>query len=198
MSWFSTDIALACIPDPASAMIRRSPRLRLVLIMRKLLILITLPATLVSAGCSSVGEGVGSLTDAIPNALDRAPFVYRPTIQQGNVVTQEQINELQPGMSKRQVRFLLGTPMLTDVFHADRWDFVFTIGEGSRPSEISRVTLLFEDDRLAAIQGDLRPQPEEERVEKKKEILVSVPDWEPQEKSLWRRLTGSVGLEPAD
>jgi outer membrane protein assembly factor BamE len=163
--------------------------------MRKLLIAITLPATLISAGCAGLGEQVGSVTDVIPNALDRAPFIYRPTIQQGNAISQDKINELQPGMSKRQVRFVLGTPMLTDVFHANRWDFVYTIGEGSRPSEIKRVTLLFEDDRLSAIQGDMRPQPEEERQETRREILVSVPDWEPKEKSLWRRLADSVGLD---
>jgi outer membrane protein assembly factor BamE len=163
--------------------------------MRKLLIAITLPATLISAGCAGLGEQVVSVTDVIPNALDRAPFIYRPTIQQGNAISQDKINELQPGMSKRQVRFVLGTPMLTDVFHANRWDFVYTIGEGSRPSEIKRVTLLFEDDRLSAIQGDLRPQPEDEREEPRREILVSVPDWEPKEKSLWRRLADSVGLD---
>ena len=163
--------------------------------MRKLLIAITLPATLISAGCAGLDEQLGSVTDAIPNALDRAPIVYRPTIQQGNAITQEKLNELQPGMSKRQVRFVLGTPMLTDVFHANRWDFVYTIGKGSRPNEIQRVTLLFEDDRLIAIQGDMRPQPVEEREEKEREILVSVPDWEPEDKSLWRRLADSVGLD---
>lgn len=162
--------------------------------MRKLLIFITLPATLAFAGCETMGD----LTDAIPNSLDRAPLVYRPTIQQGNVVTQEQVNELKPGMSKRQVRFLLGSPMLTDVFHADRWDYAFTRGEGSRPSEMQRVTVYFDQDRLVRIEGDLRPQPEGERTEKKKESLVTVPDWEPQEKSLWRKTLDSVGIEPTE
>ncbi len=139
---------------------------------------------------------MSEVTDAIPNALDRAPLVYRPEIQQGNVVTQEQINQLEPGMSKRQVRFLLGSPMLTDVFHADRWDYAFTFGQGSKPTEMQRVTVYFENDRLVRVAGDLRPQPAHERTEQKKEIVVTVPDWEPESQSLWRRTLGTVGLEP--
>jgi outer membrane protein assembly factor BamE len=151
--------------------------------MRILPIFIALIAGLGLSGCGSMSD----VTDAIPNALDRAPLIYRPTIQQGNVVSQEQINALQPGMSKRQVRFVLGTPMLDDVFHADRWDYVFTLGEGSRPKEMQRVTLFFSDDRLARITGDLSPQPESEQTPPDREIVVSVPDWEEPNKSLFRR-----------
>lgn len=166
--------------------------------MHKLLISITAFATLSATGCSTIGDTLrsfGDVTNVIPDALDRAPLVYRPTIQQGNVVTQEQINELTPGLTKRQVRFVLGTPMLTDVFHHDRWDYVYTIGEGSRPEELQHVTVYFEDDRLVRIAGDIRPQPPEERTEPRKEVVISVPDWEPERKSLWRRLLDSLGFE---
>jgi len=166
--------------------------------MRKLLIFINALATLVLSGCSSFGESMSSAADVIPNALDRAPFVYRPTIQQGNVVKQEQVNELRPGMSKRQVRFLLGTPMLNDVFHADRWDYAYTIGIGSRPEEIRRVTVFFENDRLVRIAGDMRPQPESERTEVQKEVVVTVPDWDGGSKSFWSRTLNAVGLETTD
>lgn len=162
--------------------------------MRKLLIFIGVTASIGLTGCSSIG----SVADVIPNALDKAPLIYRPTIQQGNVVSQEQINELKPGMTKRQVRFVLGTPMLTDVFHADRWDYAFTKGEGSRPSEQSQVTVHFADDRLERISGDMRPQPESEREPVKKEIVVSVPDWEPEHKSLLRRSLDAIGLKRED
>jgi outer membrane protein assembly factor BamE len=156
--------------------------------MRKLLIFITALATLAVAGCSTY--------DKIPDALDKAPLVYHPTIQQGNVVSQEQINQLEPGMTKRQVKFLLGTAVLTDFFHLDRWDYVYTLGEGSTPDEIRRVTMFFENDRLVRIAGDMRPQPPEEREEPKKEVVVTVPDWEPDGKSLWRRGLSAIGLEP--
>ena len=163
--------------------------------MRKLLIFINILASLALSGCGSLGESAGSVADVIPNALDRAPFVYRPTIQQGNVLKQEQINELRPGMSKRQVKFLLGTPMLTDVFHANRWDYAYTRGVGSTPSEIQRVTVFFEDERLVRISGDMRPQPESERIEVKKEVVVTVPDWEGGKKSFWERTLNAVGLD---
>jgi len=156
--------------------------------MRKLLIFITALATLAAAGCSTY--------DQIPEALDKAPLVYHPIIQQGNVVSQEQINQLEPGMTKRQVKFLLGTAVLTDFFHLDRWDYVYTLGEGSTPDEIRRVTMFFENDRLVRIAGDMRPQPPEEREEPKKEVVVTVPDWEPDGKSLWRRGLSAIGLEP--
>jgi outer membrane protein assembly factor BamE len=158
-------------------------------------------ATMLATGCSSLGDGVETLGDAteiIPNALNETSLIYRPTIQQGNVVTQEQVNQLQPGMSKRQVRFLLGSPMLTDVFHANRWDYAFTQGVGSRPTERSRVTMFFEDERLVRITGDLRPQPPEEQEAVDREIVVSVPDYEPPNKSLWRRAIETVGIISGD
>ena len=166
--------------------------------MPKLLIIVVSAATLILSGCSTMGDGVESLsgvTDVIPDALDKTSLIYRPTIQQGNVVSQEQVNELRPGMTKRQVRFLLGTPMLTDVFHANRWDYTFTRGVGSTPSEFKQVTVFFEDDRLVRIAGDLRPQPPEQREEVKKEVVVTVPDWEPPNKPLWRRALGAVGID---
>jgi outer membrane protein assembly factor BamE len=162
--------------------------------MSKLLTFLAAAATISATGCSSLSD-VG---DAIPNALDRAPLIYRPTIQQGNVVTQEQVNELQPGMSKRQVRFLLGSPMLTDVFHANRWDYAFTLGEGSTPSEFRRVTVFFEDDRLVRITGDLKPQPVEERVEPEREIIVSVPDWDAPDKPLLQRMIDAITFNSDD
>ncbi|MCP5306271.1 MAG: outer membrane protein assembly factor BamE [Chromatiaceae bacterium] len=159
--------------------------------MRKLLIFIVSSATWLTAGCSSMS----GITDAIPNALDRVPLVYRPQIVQGNVVNQELINQLEPGMTKRQVRFLLGSPMLSDVFHVDRWDYAYTSGEGSRPDEILHTTVYFENDRLVRITGHLRPQPEHERETKPKEVVVTVPDWEPEKKSLLGRAMQAVGVD---
>jgi len=167
--------------------------------MTKLRIIVVCIATLLMAGCSTLGDGleaVGDVTEIVPDALDRTSLVYKPVIQQGNVVTQEQVNELRPGMTKRQVRFLLGTPMLTDVFHANRWDYAFTLGVGSEPSDRRQVTVFFENDRLSRITGDLRPQPEDERAEVEKEVIVTVPDWEEPNKSLWRRAIEQVGLDP--
>lgn len=163
--------------------------------MQKLLISITIIASLQLAGCSTVGDGlneISSITNWVPDALDKAPLIYRPTIQQGNVVTQEQVNQLKPGMSRRQVRFVLGSPTLTDVFHEDRWDYPFTSGFGSKPDTFKYLTVYFEGDQLVRVTGDLHPQPPAEQKPVEKPALVSVPDWTPEEKSLWGRAVSAV------
>ncbi len=85
------------------------------------------------------------------------PFaVYRMEIQQGNYLTQEMVSKLQPGMTRDQVRFVLGTPLLTDIFHDDRWDYIYRRGRaGSREIEERRLTVFFEKDRLVRVEGDV-------------------------------------------
>jgi len=83
---------------------------------------------------------------------------YRIEIQQGNFVSQEMVSQLKPGMSKDQVRFVLGTPLITDSFHADRWDYVFRRQRvNSRELEQRKLTVLFEDGKLKRIDGDVIP-----------------------------------------
>jgi outer membrane protein assembly factor BamE len=77
---------------------------------------------------------------------------YVPTIQQGNILDADQYDKLKPGMSKRQVSFVMGTPLLQDPFHKNRWDYVHTIKPGnSKKTSIQRLTLYFENDSLARI-----------------------------------------------
>jgi outer membrane protein assembly factor BamE len=78
---------------------------------------------------------------------------YRPDIQQGNFVSREMIAQLKEGMTPEQVRFVLGTPMLHDIFHADRWDYVFRLKRGNGELTSSRVTIFFKDNRLARYEG---------------------------------------------
>lgn len=160
--------------------------------MHKLLIYIGAAATLALAGCG--GNTDWSLGSQMVRGLDRLPLVYRPTIQQGNIVSQEALNELRPGMTTNQVRFVLGTPMLIDTFHADRWDYVYTAGVGSRPDEKRRVQLRFENDLLVAIEGDMRPEPVAEREPRSQEIVVEVPDWTGGDGTLLGRALRAVGL----
>ena len=63
---------------------------------------------------------------------------YRPDVQQGNVVTREMVEQLREGMSREQVRFLLGTPMLSSPFHAERWDYVYFLKRGKGSETQSR------------------------------------------------------------
>ena len=82
---------------------------------------------------------------------------YKMDIQQGNVVTQEMIARLQPGMTRSQVRFTLGTPLVVDPFRADRWDYVYLYMKQGVVTEQRRIVVVFKDDKLAHIEGDVVP-----------------------------------------
>nr|WP_202411799.1 outer membrane protein assembly factor BamE [Paracandidimonas lactea] len=84
-------------------------------------------------------------------------FPYRPTIQQGNWITSEQVARLQPGMTREQVRFILGTPTLQDIFHADRWDYPYYNNPGYGKSQQRNFTVWFEGDTLVRWEGDEQP-----------------------------------------
>jgi len=85
------------------------------------------------------------------------PFVYKIDVQQGNVVTQEAVSQLKPGMTKAEVRQALGTPLLADVFHANRWDYYFSTAKGGRARERTVLSLHFKDEKLVQIEGDVKP-----------------------------------------
>jgi outer membrane protein assembly factor BamE len=80
---------------------------------------------------------------------------YKPEIQQGNYLSQEIVAQVKPGMTREQVRFLLGTPLLTDIFHADRWDYVYWREGENGKRETRKVALFFSDNKLERIQGDI-------------------------------------------
>ena len=82
---------------------------------------------------------------------------YRMVIQQGNFISQEMVSQLKPGMTKEQVRFVLGTPLVTDIFHADRWDYVFFREMPDGKKEQRNLSVVFEKDKLARVLGDLMP-----------------------------------------
>jgi outer membrane protein assembly factor BamE len=82
---------------------------------------------------------------------------YKIDIQQGNVVTQEMVAKLKPGMTRSQVRFILGTPLVTDVFHGDRWDYVYRYQKAGKLVEERRLALFFEKDLLKRVEGDVVP-----------------------------------------
>ncbi len=81
---------------------------------------------------------------------------YRPEIQQGNIVAEDMLAQLKPGMTKRQVTFVMGTPLIIDPFRTDRWDYVYQVKNGdAKVIEQKRLTLHFDADTLARIErGD--------------------------------------------
>ena len=78
---------------------------------------------------------------------------YRIDIQQGNFVSKEMVAQLKPGMTRDQVRFVLGTPLLTDVFHSDRWDYEFRLAKGNGELMSSRVSVFFKDNLMDRYEG---------------------------------------------
>lgn len=84
-------------------------------------------------------------------------FPYRPNIQQGNWITAEQVARLEPGMTREQVRFLLGTPTLQDIFRSDRWDYPYYSKPGYGEPETRRFSVWFEGDHLVRWEGDSQP-----------------------------------------
>ncbi len=99
----------------------------------------TLASLLVLAGCSF-------------------PGVHKIDIQQGNVVTQDMVDQLRPGMTTRQVRFIMGTPLITDTFNSNRWDYLYSIQVAGGTRKQERISLVFNDDnQLQGLGGDFVP-----------------------------------------
>ncbi len=87
--------------------------------------------------------------------------VYRPDTQQGNFISKEQVAQLKVGMTPEQVRFLLGTPLLNDAFHAERWDYPFLLKRGDGTVTSSHVVVRFKEGRVASFEGADLPDEKE-------------------------------------
>jgi outer membrane protein assembly factor BamE len=80
---------------------------------------------------------------------------YRIDIRQGNVVTQEMVAQLKPGLTKDQVKFILGSPLVSDMFHSDRWDYVYHFKPGKGEAQQRRLTVIFVEGKLSKLAGDV-------------------------------------------
>ena len=132
-------------------------------------------ALLASACCALSACGVPRLVTA-----------YRMDIQQGNYLSQEMVSQLRPGMTREQVRYILGTPLLTDIFHADRWDYVFYRDVQGGAREERKIAVIFEDGKLARVVGDVVPAAPAEKA--------AAPEGRPGESA---PATGTQGAAPA-
>ncbi|MCX2779561.1 outer membrane protein assembly factor BamE [Microbulbifer thermotolerans] len=91
-------------------------------------------------------------------SLFKFPGVHRIEVQQGNIITQEMVDQLKPGMTRRQVRFVLGTPLLEDTFNPNRWDYINRIRNPDGEETQKRFTVYFNGDILIATSGDWQPE----------------------------------------
>jgi outer membrane protein assembly factor BamE len=118
----------------------------------------------------------------------RMPFIYRIDIHQGNIFTQDMVNQLKPGMTKRQVAFIMGTALIQDAFHSDRWDYVYSNEPGGEDRMMKKFTVFFENDALTGVQGDLRPT-NMPASDAKKDVTVNIPKIQ-RDKTIWEAITG--------
>ena len=116
--------------------------------MRTLKSWLAIASFLVLSGCNNIGS------------MD-FPGVYKISIPQGNIITQEMVDQLRPGMTKRQVIFVMGTPLVRDPYHQDRWDYVYNFQPGGGERGQERLSVLFENDQLVSLSCDFEPTPAE-------------------------------------
>jgi outer membrane protein assembly factor BamE len=89
--------------------------------------------------------------------LSACGLIYKQTIAQGNLLDQKSVDELSPGMSKRQVALILGTPAIQTPFQQDRWDYLYSYKADGQPVQTKNLSLRFEDSQLTVIEGDFKP-----------------------------------------
>ena len=120
---------------------RRSARLGLCLLIGA--------SVAVLAGCGSLNGASARIANIVTP--------YKVDVVQGNFVSREQVEALQPGMSRQQVREILGTPLVTSLFHADRWEYVFTLKRPGEDVQTRKLTVFFQGDVLERHEGDPMP-----------------------------------------
>lgn len=137
----------------------------------------------VSVFCLALG-GCSSAIDNTQRAWMNSIFQpYVPDIVQGNFISSEQYSNLKVGMTREQVRQIMGTPLLASYFHANRWDYVFEFKrEGETVGKERRVTLIFEGDQLAKFGGDALPT--------EVELVAEIDTYARERRSFWDVMTG--------
>ena len=110
---------------------------------------------LAAATCAAL-SACGTV-DGVTGRIASSITPYRVEVVQGNFVSREQVEALRPGMTRQQVREVLGTPLVTSVFHADRWDYVFTLRRQGVEPQARRLTVFFQGAAMERFEGDTMP-----------------------------------------
>jgi outer membrane protein assembly factor BamE len=148
--------------------------------MKKSLLLLAAATSLTLTACNTI--------------LNNLPGVYTLDIEQGNIIDQNMVNQLRPNMTKRQVLYIMGSPMLADAFHEKRWDYLYSEQPGGEDRVQKRLSLFFNGDNLMGVQGDFRPSALPV-VKESTETSVDVPKRD-LERSMWEKVSGLFGGEP--
>lgn len=108
------------------------------------------------AACGTAKDQAGSFNTGSFNPVTWIT-PYRVDVIQGNFVSREQVEQLRPGLTREQVKSVMGTPLLASLFHADRWDYVFTLQRQGAPNQSYKYTVFFTGDQLVRFEGDTMP-----------------------------------------
>jgi outer membrane protein assembly factor BamE len=154
--------------------------------MNKLLTLSAIFAGLLASGCSTTEK----ITSIVPDSISNWSLVHKATIQQGNILTEEALEELSPGMSKDEVRISLGSPSLVDVFHQERWDYIYSIDVPGKEPVLKTLSIYFSDDLVDRIEGEY--EADETSEQEAKRVVVSVPDY--QGEGIFKRTLKKIGI----
>lgn len=112
----------------------------------------------------------------LATALVGCGLVYKPDVQQGNLLDKKNVAELKSGMTKRQVLVLLGSPSVSSPFEQNRWDYVSTLQKRGRQLQARTLTLYFENDALVRTEGDFFPEDSKELLQESKKYKDQYPD----------------------
>jgi outer membrane protein assembly factor BamE len=110
----------------------------------------------VAVAACAAASACGSF-DSVSNRLVGSITPYRVEVVQGNFGSKEQVEAIKPGMTRQQVRDILGTPLVTSIFHADRWDYVFTLKRQGVPPQERKLAVFFKGSLLDRFEGDEMP-----------------------------------------
>lgn len=128
---------------------------------------------------------------------DTLPGVYKINVQQGNLVTQEMVDQLRPGMDKRQVKFILGTPLLSDPFHKNRWDYFYDSKQAGKQVKTDRITVFFDADKLISLKGHFKPSNEFKPMTINTEV-IDVPERVERQRTVFEKILHAIGIEQED
>jgi outer membrane protein assembly factor BamE len=151
------------------------------------------------ASIACVGLWACGSLDGASNRIVGIVTPYKVEVVQGNFVSKEQVEALRPGMARGQVREILGSPLVTSAFHADRWDYVFTIRRQGVEAQSRKLTVFFKGEELEKFEGDTMPS-EAEFVAKldNNRKLGKVPNLQASDEDLAKTQTKPQGNSPAD
>ena len=150
---------------------------------------------LTAAGCAAL-SACGTV-DGLSYRVASSITPYRIEVVQGNFVSREQVEALHPGMSRQQVREVLGTSLLTSVFHADRWDYVFTLRRQGVEPQARHLTVFFKNNVMERYEGDTMPSEAEFVATLDKPTNKKVPELEASEAALSKYPAAPASPAPA-